>query len=185
MKKWARLIAATLAFSLIAAACGDSSDSSDSGSEAATETTTGSTEAPSTTAAPTTAAPTTAGGTGHVLDGADLTVWGWASSEAEDTQLTGVIDGINEATGANATFEPQPEYDTALQAALVAGQPPDVFYVDSGKLPDLVASGALAPIPDGAISNPVDIYASLRGRLLDRRPTLLSAERLLDAGTHH
>jgi len=37
-----------------------------------------------------------------------------------------------------------------------------VFYVDSGKLPDLVASGALAPIPDGAISDPDDIYASLR-----------------------
>ena len=34
-------------------------------------------------------------------------------------------------SGVNVTFEPQPEYDTALQAALSAGDPPDFFYVDS------------------------------------------------------
>ena len=34
-------------------------------------------------------------------------------------------------SGVTVTFEPQPEFDTALQAALAAGDPPDFFYVDS------------------------------------------------------
>ena len=99
---------------------------------------------------------------GVELAGADLVVWGWASSEAEDTQLTALVDQFNADTGANASFEPQPEFDAALQAALVAGDPPDLFYVDSSRLPDLVASGALAPVPDGVLSDPDDIYPALR-----------------------
>ncbi|WP_420638155.1 extracellular solute-binding protein [Candidatus Poriferisocius sp.] len=96
------------------------------------------------------------------LTGADLVVWGWASSEAEDVQLTALVDQFNADTGADASFEPQPEFDTSLQAALVAGDPPDLFYVDSSRLPDLVASGALAPVPDGVLSDPDDIYPALR-----------------------
>ncbi|MYE55938.1 MAG: extracellular solute-binding protein [Acidimicrobiaceae bacterium] len=99
---------------------------------------------------------------GPDLTGAELQLWGWASSEAEDIQLTALVDQFNADTGANARFEPQPEYDAALQAALVAGDPPDLFYVDSGRLPDLVASDALAPVPDGVISDPDDIYGALR-----------------------
>ena len=64
-------------------------------------------------------------------------------------------------SGINVTFEPQPEFDTALQAALAAGDPPDIFYVDSLRLPDLADAGALAPIPEGAITEPDDIYPSL------------------------
>ena len=96
------------------------------------------------------------------LSGAELKLWGWASSEAEDVQLTALVDMFNSDTGANAVFEPQPEYDAALQAALVAGDPPDAFYVDSGRLPDLVAAGALTPVPHGVISDPDDIYPALR-----------------------
>ena len=59
------------------------------------------------------------------------------------------------------TFEPQPDMRTALQAALAAGDPPDIFYVDSYELPDLADAGALAPIPDGVITEPDDIYPSL------------------------
>ena len=61
-----------------------------------------------------------------------------------------------------ATFQPQAEYDVALQAALTSGDPPDVFYVDSSNLPDLADAGALAPVPDGALSDPDDIYPSLK-----------------------
>ena len=66
-----------------------------------------------------------------------------------------------EQSGINVTFEPQPEFDTALQAALSAGDPPDIFYVDSVRLPDLADAGALAPIPESAITEPDDIYPSL------------------------
>ena len=59
------------------------------------------------------------------------------------------------------TFEPQPEYDTTLQTALAGGDPPDFFYVDSLRLPDLAEAGALVPAPEGSITEPDDIYPSL------------------------
>jgi multiple sugar transport system substrate-binding protein len=91
----------------------------------------------------------------------ELRLWGWASSEAEDTALNGLLEQYNADSGVTVTFEPQPEFDTALQAALSAGDPPDFFYVDSLRLPDLADAGALAPIPEGAITEPDDIYPSL------------------------
>ena len=36
-----------------------------------------------------------------------------------------------------------------------------MFYVDSCRLPDLADAGALAPVPEGAITEPDDIYPSL------------------------
>ena len=94
--------------------------------------------------------------------GADLRAWGWASSEAEDTALTALLDDYAAASGTTVAFEPQPEYDTTLQAALVGGDPPDFFYVDSLRLPDLADAGALMPPPEGLITDPDDIYESLR-----------------------
>lgn len=95
-------------------------------------------------------------------DGDDLRLWGWASSAAEDAALTSLLATYGEQSGVNVQFEPQPEYDTALQASLVGGDPPDIFYVNSDKLPDLAAAGALQSVPDGAITDPDDIYPSLR-----------------------
>jgi multiple sugar transport system substrate-binding protein len=92
---------------------------------------------------------------------AELRLWGWASSEAEDTALNALLDEYAASSGVNVTFEPQPEFDTSLQAALSAGDPPDFFYVDSVRLPDLADAGALAPIPEGIITEPDDIYPSL------------------------
>ena len=176
-RKWRRMLALVLAVAFIAAACGDDGTAD---SDEATPTTAAATTAATTTTAPTTtvaatAAPTTAAPSdtddamddademmGVDLTGAELRVWGWASSEAEDIQLSALVDQFNADTGANAAFEPQPEYDAALQAALVAGDPPDTFYVDSSRLPDLVASGALAPVPDGVLTDPDDIYPALR-----------------------
>ena len=94
-------------------------------------------------------------------EGAELRLWGWASSEAEDTTLTALLDEYAASSGISVTFEPQTDYDTTLQAALAAGDPPDFFYVDSLRLPDLAEAGALAPIPEGAITEPDDIYPSL------------------------
>jgi multiple sugar transport system substrate-binding protein len=96
------------------------------------------------------------------LEGVELSLWGWSSSEAENTALSDLVAQFSEETGATASFEPQAEYDVALQAALTSGDPPDVFYVDSFRLPDLAEAGALAPVPEGAVSNPDDIFPSLR-----------------------
>lgn len=101
--------------------------------------------------------------TGEVdLQGVELQLMGWSSSAAEDEALTRLLEKFNEETGANVRFNPVPEYDTTLQTALAGGTPPDVFYVDSYKLPDLVDAGVLAPIPDGVLTDSEGIYPSLR-----------------------
>jgi multiple sugar transport system substrate-binding protein len=45
-----------------------------------------------------------------------------------------------------------PDYDTSLQTRLAGGSPPDVFYVDSFRLPDLVEAGAIEPA-EGRLEN--------------------------------
>jgi multiple sugar transport system substrate-binding protein len=96
------------------------------------------------------------------IKGKKLSLFGFASSPAEDEALTGILNEFNKKTGAKAQFFPQKEYDAALQAALASGSGPDVFYVDSFKMPDLLKAGALAPVPKGALTNPEGIYQSLR-----------------------
>lgn len=150
--RWLGMI---LALALVVGACGD--DSNEAGDAAADDTQAATAETTATTEA--TAAEA---GDGSSLEGIELQVMGWSSSVAEDESLGTLLEQFSQETGANASFNPQPEYDAALQAALAAGDPPDVFYVDSHKLPDLVDAGVLATVPDGAISDPDDIYPSLR-----------------------
>jgi multiple sugar transport system substrate-binding protein len=171
-----RSVVVAASFALVAGACGDDESATDTATDTATadtataDTATADTATADTATADTAtaAAPDTTGdaasGTADTSPptGAALRAWGWASSETEDASLTGLLDEYSAQSGTTVTFEPQPEYDTALQAALSAGDPPDFFYVDSFKLPDLAAAGALAPVPEGAITEPDDIYPSLQ-----------------------
>ena len=143
------LLALMLVLALVAAACGGDDDSSSTETDAPAE----GTAAPSDE----TEAPAAAD-----LTGVDLTLWGWSSSEAENAALADLVAGFAADTGANAEFQPQAEFDVALQAALASGAPPDIFYIDSNKLPDLADAGVLAPVPDGALTDADDIYDSLR-----------------------
>ena len=115
------------------------------------------------------------------LEGVELSLWGWSSSDAENTALSDLVAQFSEETGAVATFQPQAEYDVALQAALTSGDPPDVFYVDSFRLPDLADAGALAPVPEGAVTNPDDIYPVVAGGFHLQRHLVLPAQGLLHA----
>jgi multiple sugar transport system substrate-binding protein len=148
--KWLALLGA---LALLAAACGGDEGA---GTTEAGETTT--TVAATTTSLSETTTTVAAG----ALEGVELKLWGWSSSDAENQALSDLVSGFNEMTGAKAEFQPQAEYDATLQAALAGGEPPDVFYVDSFKLPDLASEGVLAPIPQGAVEDPNDIYESLR-----------------------
>ncbi|NOX28961.1 MAG: extracellular solute-binding protein [Actinobacteria bacterium] len=160
MKKyWIRISALLIVFALVAAACGSDDDETTTPPPTTEDT---SSSQPEDSPAVDSEEPSVVDAGEVDLTGAELTLWGWASSEAEDTQLTALVAQFNADTGANASFETQPEYDAALQASLVAGDPPDIFYVDSSKLPGLVDSNALAPVPDGVLSDPDDIYGSLR-----------------------
>jgi multiple sugar transport system substrate-binding protein len=93
--------------------------------------------------------------------GVSLQLMGFASSPAEDAQLSAILDAYNEESPNSASFSPQPEYDTTLQAALAGGEPPDVFYVDSNRLPDFVESGVLDSA-EGNLDDEDDFFESLR-----------------------
>ncbi|MGQ0848805.1 MAG: ABC transporter substrate-binding protein [Actinomycetota bacterium] len=142
-----------LAWALILSACGGGGATTTVGEEP-----TATTAAPAETTA---GAPVTTAAAG-ALEGVELKLWGWSSSDAENTALSDLVSAFNEETGAVAEFQPQADYDTTLNTALAGGDPPDVFYVDSFRLPDLAEAGQLAPVPDGTISEPDDIYPSLQ-----------------------
>lgn len=92
----------------------------------------------------------------------ELQLMGWSSSDAENTRLQAVVDTFNEANeDIHVNLNLVPDYDTRLQTSLAGGAPPDVFYVDSFRLPDLVDAGAVEPA-EGNIENPDDFYESLR-----------------------
>ncbi len=92
----------------------------------------------------------------------ELQLMGWSSSDAENARLQEMVDAYNEQNpGVNVTLNQVPDYDTALQAAMAGGVPPDVFYIDSFRLPDYVAANSLMPIGD-QMDNPDDFFPSLR-----------------------
>ena len=95
-------------------------------------------------------------------DVTDLTLMGWSSSDAENVRLQEMVDTFNAANpDLNVTLSQVPDYDTALQTAIAGGSPPDVFYIDSFRLPDYVEAGALQPIGD-QMDAADDFYPSLR-----------------------
>jgi multiple sugar transport system substrate-binding protein len=95
-------------------------------------------------------------------DATRISLMGWASSDAENTRLQAVVDTFN-ANNADiqVVLNLVPEYDTRLQTSLAGGSPPDVFYIDSFRLPDFVKAGVLEPA-EGRLDNPDDFYPSLR-----------------------
>jgi multiple sugar transport system substrate-binding protein len=93
--------------------------------------------------------------------GANLQMYAFSSSPAEDAALNAAIDAYNKLGRNTVKLTILPEYDTALQTSLAGGQPPDVFYVNDNKLPDLAKAGALEPIGD-KVDRPDDFYESLR-----------------------
>jgi len=93
--------------------------------------------------------------------GVSLSMYAFSSSPAEDQTLRKIIDDYNKLGRNTVTLNILPEYDTALTTALAGGQPPDVFYVNDNKLPDLAKAGTLEPIGD-KVDNPSDFYESLR-----------------------
>lgn len=113
-------------------------------------------------AAPPAESDSAAAGDSAVSDeAAELQLMGWASSEAENDRLQAVVDEINgREADLNISLNLVPDYDTKLQTSIAGGAPPDVFYIDSFKFPDLVKSGALAPVE--GIEDPDDFYPNLR-----------------------
>lgn len=92
----------------------------------------------------------------------ELQLMGWSSSDAENARLQEMVDTYNANNpGVNVTLNQVPDYDTVLQTAMAGGEPPDLFYIDSFRLPDYVAANSLMPIGD-QMDDPDDFYPSLR-----------------------
>lgn len=145
--RW-HLFTVLLSLALLIAACGG----------AAAPTATPMAEAPAATEPPAAMAEPTAT-TAAAATGSQtaLQLLGWASSEAENTRLSQVVSTFSEQDEQfDATFNPVPEYDAALQNALAA-TPPDVFYVNADGFPNLASQGALASAGD-IIEDPDDFY---------------------------
>lgn len=92
--------------------------------------------------------------------GVELELAGFSSTPAEDQQLNAIIDQYNEQSENTASFNPLPDYDTSLQSQLAAGDPPDVFYVNDNRVPDLASAGVLMPA-EGRIDGEDEFYPAL------------------------
>lgn len=92
----------------------------------------------------------------------NLVLEGWSSSPSENQLLQQIVDTFNKNNpDIQVKLNQVPDYDTTLAKDLASGSPPDVFYVDSFRLLDLVNAGALEPIGD-KIDNPDDFYPALK-----------------------
>ncbi len=148
MRKSMWMATVLMLVALLIAACGGTTGTGGTGGDTASPT-----EAPATDGD----TGTDSGGDTGAEGETDLTLLGWASSQSEDTRLNEVVGNFNTSNEQfNATFNPVPEYDAALQTAL-AGTPPDLFYVNADAFPNLASQGALAVVGD-AVENPDDFY---------------------------
>ena len=100
-------------------------------------------------------------GTEGNATGAKLTMFAFSSSPAEDAVLRKAVEDYNKQGRNTVDLKVLPEYDTALTTALAGGEPPDVFYLNDNKLPDLAKNGALEPTGD-KVDNPGDFYDTLK-----------------------
>ena len=89
---------------------------------------------------------------------ADLLLLGWSASPAENEALESVLEGW---PGGEAALTLSSDFEATLRASLAAGDPADVFYVDSSRFPDLVAEQVLEPIGD-RLDDPDDFFEALR-----------------------
>ncbi len=73
-----------------------------------------------------------------------LTLAGWSSNPAEDESLNAALAAFTEETGIAVEFTPSTDHTVTMQNAFASGTYPQVFYVDSFKLPDWAEAGVLA-----------------------------------------
>ena len=77
----------------------------------------------------------------------ELRIVVWDDGEIANQRLQTLVDAYNEATpSANITLELLAEYETALTATLRSETPPDLFLIDTFRLPDFVDSNAILPL---------------------------------------
>jgi multiple sugar transport system substrate-binding protein len=92
---------------------------------------------------------------------------GWQASEEEGAALQQVLDGFK-AAYPNITVDYQPvagDYPAAMTAKFSAGEPPDVFYVDSSVAPEWIDEGVLVDLEPLAAERGFDTTTFFPGYL--------------------
>jgi multiple sugar transport system substrate-binding protein len=90
-----------------------------------------------------------------------ITVAGWSSNPAEDAALNARLAAFMEANpGINVSFVPSTDHTVTMQTAFASGTYPEVFYIDSSRLPDWATAGVVA-IGDEHIEDPDGFYQPL------------------------
>lgn len=95
----------------------------------------------------------------------ELTMWAWPAASAEDEHLQGLLEAYqaqHPGLAINLTFTA--DYAARLRTALGSDTPPDLLYLNSFYLPDLVADGALATLPATLLADP-DLDPRLRAAM--------------------
>ncbi|MCL4254052.1 MAG: extracellular solute-binding protein [Anaerolineae bacterium] len=77
-------------------------------------------------------------------EGVTLILAGWSSSEEETETLNALLAQFTEETGINVEWQISTDHVVQLQNAFASGDYPNVFYIDSSKLPDWVAADVVS-----------------------------------------
>ncbi|RMG79603.1 MAG: sugar ABC transporter substrate-binding protein, partial [Chloroflexi bacterium] len=77
-------------------------------------------------------------------EGVTITLAGWSSSPAEDEALQAAIDDFMAETGINVEWQINTDHNVQMQTAFASGDYPEVFYIDSSKLPEWATAGVVA-----------------------------------------
>lgn len=99
------------------------------------------------TAAETTAASETAA-TENSLAGQTVVIGRWGGNDAETAAFKQMVTDFEAATGVKVEERVYSDYNTELQAELIGGSGPDVFYVDAYMAPFYIEQGVLMPLDE-------------------------------------
>jgi multiple sugar transport system substrate-binding protein len=86
-----------------------------------------------------------------------LSLSGWVSSPAETASLENAIAAFEASHPTiDVDYRPLDTYQPDMESRFAAGNPPDVFYVDSSVAPDWIAKGYLQPLQGFVTSSGFD-----------------------------
>jgi alpha-glucoside transport system substrate-binding protein len=144
-KRWLKLAALPIAFTLVAAACGDDDD--DEGGEDTEETTAEGTAAEGTEGTE----GTTAEGDGGSadLEGASITITGPERAEEEAGAIQQALDIFAEENGMEITYTGDADWEANINTQVEGGNPPDIsIFPQPGKLADFARAGVGVALTD-------------------------------------
>lgn len=106
---------------------------------------------------------TTEKGTEAVVDltGKKVVIGRWGGNDAETASFKAMIDGFKAKTGIEVEERVYSDYNTELQAELIGGSGPDVFYVDAYMAPFYTQQGVLMALDEATFQLDA-FYPSLR-----------------------